>query len=461
MNRQIKFVLSDLHLGAGFAAEGNSLEDFHSDDVFHSLIERWIRESETKQADVELIFAGDVFEFLQVPALPAGELFDPTKDYPINLYIDSSQKGSEAKLQTIIAGHPTFFQALQSFLTPNSPRRTITFIKGNHDVNLHWPGVQHHIRKALAAEGEDRGACVRFAERRISRQGLYIEHGHQYTERVNRWPDFEEPHDLSAPDQLYLPPGSRFVCRFFNALERELFWLDGVKPLTALIWYLFALDTPLAIRALGILLKETPRLVWDALPIRPSLSTILEAQDHVNGVVSDEEYTQQLDHDLHKRSTFLTALESVLSLYDLSATAELMPQLSFQDHATVPRALRSQRAQQETLAKVAQAKFDQEDAHVVVFGHTHAPCTQEIAQGRTYLNCGTWTWRQDFDGENINTWRDLFKHPERYSQDRHCTYVRIDYGADGVPAAELREVEPRIERRRPAWKRLLRWLLRH
>jgi hypothetical protein len=87
-------------------------------------------------------------------------------------------------------------------------------------VNLHWVAVQGRIRETLAATGERR-TLLTFEERSVSREGIYIEHGNQYAEKVNRFDSFEEPHDPSDENQLVLVSGSRFVIDFFNSVERE------------------------------------------------------------------------------------------------------------------------------------------------------------------------------------------------------------------------------------------------
>ena len=59
MPGKFKIVMSDLHLSAGRVAEGNPLEDFGSDQEFAALLDELIAESESRGAEVELIFNGD------------------------------------------------------------------------------------------------------------------------------------------------------------------------------------------------------------------------------------------------------------------------------------------------------------------------------------------------------------------------------------------------------------------
>ena len=108
------------------------------------------------------------------------------------------------KMALIIDGHRGFFEALGGFLRVGPPKRYVTFVKGNHDLNLHWSGVQSMIRDALGANS-GRHTLVSFEERRIVREGIYVEHGNQYAEAVDRVKDMEEPHDHKDPLQLDLP----------------------------------------------------------------------------------------------------------------------------------------------------------------------------------------------------------------------------------------------------------------
>ena len=395
MAGKAKIVVSDLHLGAGFAQAGNALEDFTKDEDFARFLGGIKRESEAEGREFELIIAGDMLEFLQVPAADA---FDPRRRYPPQAYRPSSEDDSLRKLELIIAGHPTFFAALRDFLAPAHPRRAVTIVKGNHDVNLHWGAVQDRLREALGATGE-RAGLLTFEERCVSREGIYVEHGNQYAERFNRFVNFEEPHDPVHEGQLVLVPGSRFVIDFFNQVERERYWVDGVKPLTALIWYAFAFDFPFAVRALASFLRVAPLVLLSSLALgrapHPSEDpTGAEPQREIRGRV--------------------TARTPAMAL-----------------------ARREVARAHSALYRAAEARSREEGARVVVFGHTHRALSLPLRNGGLYLNAGTWVWVRDFSAEDEATWRELFAHPERFTEDRRLTYVRIDYDREGQPWGRL------------------------
>ena len=441
----IKIVLSDLHLGAGLPDAGNWLEDFDQDDLFAALLGRLAAESEATQQGMELVLAGDTFEFLQVPAM-APEDYSAERGYGADAYLASSAAASCLKMALIIAGHRIWFDALRRFVSEQRPVRSVTFIKGNHDVNLHWAEVQAAIRQALDSATGRRAACVRFLERRLLRDGVYIEHGNQYLERVNWFPDFTEPHDLDHPEELYLPAGSRFVCRFFNRLERRHYWLDGVKPLTAMIWYLFALDFPTAIRALANLVREAPSLVLGSLPVTWAVTNQVEALDDIQANIANPHELNALERQTERRGGFYARVSDALALYGVPrgmAQASADPE----DYTALPRACAEEEAQRSRLVQVARSKLLQDDVQVVIMGHTHEACHVDLGEGRSYLNCGTWTWLRSFAGEDYQAWRRLFRFPETFTTQRQLNYVRVDYAADGTPVPSLQLYERETTRR--------------
>lgn len=460
MAEKVKIIVSDLHLGAGQAEAGNRLEDFTSDAAFAGLVQSLIEESEAAQREMELIFAGDTFEFLQVPALDEGETFDPTVRYRPEQYAASDEVSSAAKMSLIVAGHVLFFAALRAFLHAEAPRRTVTFIKGNHDVNLHWAGVQEVIRHTVEASSGPRAECLSFVERRIAREGIYVEHGNQYAERINRFPDFEEPHDPQSPEQLYLPPGSGFVLGFLNAMEREHYWLDGVKPITALIWYILALDFRFGIRALGVLLKHLPALIWGSLPITWAITAYLEAHERLEQETADVERLEPLSHDAERLGDFFRRADLALALYGVPSRGEGAEVSSWPDYAALPRGAAEEAAQRETLRRVAEHKARQERARIIVFGHTHEATLDPVGEGAVYCNAGTWTWVRDFSSQDFAAWRLLFKNPEQFTQERRLTYVRIEYDAAGEPHAQLLEYHPLKPKHQGLWLGLMGRLLR-
>ena len=123
------------------------------------------------------------------------------------------------------------------------------------------------------------------------------------------------------------------------------------------------------------------------------------------------------------------------------------------------RAIAEEEMQRSALEDAAAQKVRQEGARVVVFGHTHHSCSQPLDDGAVYLNAGTWTWRRDFSGADLATWKRLIRDGEPFASDRQLTYVRIDYDDQDLPRARLAEIARPESYRPSALRRLSDWML--
>ncbi|MGD2205795.1 MAG: hypothetical protein PVH17_03355 [Anaerolineae bacterium] len=463
MGGKFKIIVSDLHLGAGYEAEGNRLDDFGSDQEFADLLDGIAAESDRDGAEVELIVNGDAFEMLQVPHV---DTFDPERAYEPGEYHSSSENDSARKMALIIDGHRLFFAALRRFIQVGSPRRSVTFIKGNHDINLHWDAVQDRIRQAVNARDE-RASLLTFEERRISREGIYVEHGNQYAEVVDRVDDMEEPHDHDKPGQLALPFGSWFVMDIFNEVERDRYWVDGVKPITALVLYALAYDFSFAARAIATMLRRLPGIIKEGLFEEPGPSESARRADLLRKLEDPEqveEMAASYSTDESFRTQFNADVVNMLAPPPQLPGADVHPAALASVPDPVKMAEQIQERVHSSLYEMAHLRALEEGASLVSFGHTHEPGGEELPNGATYVNSGTWTWRGDFTGAGKETWKDLFEHPERFTDDRELHYVRIDYDEDDRPVGRLLthqpgETPPPSPVDEPTlWDRLLGWL---
>lgn len=430
MPHKFKVVLSDLHLGAGHAAEGNSLEDFERDAEFASFLDEIAGESNAGGADAELILNGDIFDMPQVPFVGR---FEPRAIYPPELYLLASARHSARKMEIIVAGHPAFFDGLGRFIQTGPPRRTVTIVSGNHDLDLYWPAVQLRIRLAAGATGE-RAPLLDFAPWRIQREGLHVEHGNQYSDFLSRVPDMADPRDAERPGRLEGPIGSRFIADVFNDVERERYWIDGVKPITALLWYAMAYDFAFAARATAALIRAVPDLVLGGIlgvqSLRRALLGKLEKPE------SMQEMAERYASDEDFRAEFNGAVARVMTAQAQAMGDDLPVEISAD---TVAMGDQVRQGVRSALSRAARQRAEESGAAVVLFGHTHDAEIEALPDGGAYVNSGTWTWRADFTGQGKSTWRDLFDHPERFTDDRRLSYARVDYDGEGRPSASLKE----------------------
>jgi UDP-2,3-diacylglucosamine pyrophosphatase LpxH len=259
-------VLSDLHLAEGVRGETGRyarIENFFADQEFRNLLEH--ERTRTQQSSL-LVLNGDIFDFPRVPACPRTETdFAEWSHWLLALGVDRSPDelrrrvtaserkyglGTEDykaiwKLYRIAAGHPAFFGALGAWV--GSGRRLL-FVKGNHDLELHWPLVRLGLRRLVAAQP---GVGPRAAEERVAFLedaawigNLYLEHGHRYEQHT--WSDLVTL--PKKPEELALPIGTLANRYLINPIEEMTPFLDNIKPVQGVLW---ALVKRHPIKALG------------------------------------------------------------------------------------------------------------------------------------------------------------------------------------------------------------------
>jgi UDP-2,3-diacylglucosamine pyrophosphatase LpxH len=130
------------------------------------------------QADgpIELILNGDIFDFDSVMALPRDGRFRISW-LEHSRGLASEEAKSRFKIAVILKDHDIWRQAIRDFVLAG---HRVVFVIGNHDMELHWPGVQRDILDLLELQGDAR-ARVRFCEWfYVSNSDTLIEHGNQY-----------------------------------------------------------------------------------------------------------------------------------------------------------------------------------------------------------------------------------------------------------------------------------------
>jgi len=433
---KLKFVLSDLHLGAGFGKEaGNALEDFAADQHLVHLLQQISGESEQDKREVELIINGDFFEFLQVPAV---DNYDPAMLYPPEAYLDSSQEASIKRLNLIFEGHRELFKAFSDFMQADAPKRRITIIKGNHDVHLYWPKIKSQLRELLGASGP-RASLLLFAADFISREQIYVEHGHQRTEKINCYHDFHDPRLPDDPFQLYYPPGSNFTIGFLNQVERERWFVDSIKPVIALVWFAFGWDFDFAATMLASFIHHTAPPEANSIvathhyPAADGAQTLLKRLEDRD---ERRQMAQRYNNDAAFREEFHRQIEPYLNELNPSGLNSVQPEIQ-SDPVAMGRAVQSY--QQLTLQRAAAEIAGQENAKVVLFGHSHRPVYHELTASSIYINTGCWLGQQDLANSSPETWQALFQGAAKPDQFHplQLPYARIEYEADDCPIAQL------------------------
>jgi hypothetical protein len=169
---------------------------------------------------VELIINGDGFDFMMAAPYGAGGVMDAS------LALE--------KLRNITAAHRPFFQTLHAFV--RRPGRHITFMTGNHDVELCFAEVRAGIMEALGLSQEDEQ--VTFCPTRSYRPlpDVYLEHGNAYDfwnhDRSGFW-DASGRVRTAHPRTITLPMDTLYAqCAGHPVLARFMYLILFEPPLT-------------------------------------------------------------------------------------------------------------------------------------------------------------------------------------------------------------------------------------
>lgn len=239
-----KLVVSDFHLDKGrYFRDGtqNILEDFIYDREWSEFL-NYYRSGSFADADVELVLNGDILNLLQIDS------------YGVHTHL-ITEKSVIRAVERIVRGHPEFFEALKRFAA--TPGHTVTYIVGNHDVGMLWPGPRKVFMEAV-------GAHVGFHDVHYLVDGIYIEHGQQHETFARA--DMERPfitRGLPEP-VLNLPWGSLFVSVMLPKLKRDRPHVDKVKPFPAFLRWILLHDFFWAIKAAALMAK----FVFDTVLMR-------------------------------------------------------------------------------------------------------------------------------------------------------------------------------------------------
>ncbi len=217
---KLKLVVSDLHLAKGAVLPDGSvniLEDFFADRKFAEFLDHY-SSGHFFESEIELILLGDIFNLIQI-------------DYRGYYSPILTEEMSLEKLKFSIKGHPEFMTALRDFVS--KPNKSITYILGNHDVEMVWDKCKDHFSSEV-------GKNIQFKNFSYMVDGILYEHGQQY-EATNR---LDTKKMLLTKDLLQpiinLPWGSHFIINFIIPIKLERPAIDKVRPIRAFIrWSLF------------------------------------------------------------------------------------------------------------------------------------------------------------------------------------------------------------------------------
>lgn len=333
-SREVKVVLSDLHIGTGSRpGEVNPFEDFHEDERLAELI-RYYGGDSFLGVPVELILNGDILDLLKVPHRGVFST-DVTEDVALE------------KVRRCLRGHPRVFDALADFL--RRPGNRITYLVGNHDLDVAFPRVQRLIRARLGVS-EDSDALRFLTDEEYYRLpgGVVVTHGNQF-EEMNRT-EGGRPLTVRGDGQevVNFPWGSLFFMNVLAPAKVERPIIDLVHPLSSFILWGLVFD-----------LRFTLRILWKIVKffVKTRLRTI---------------YARELD--------LLKTLQILVEEFALYNNLER-------------RAFRILRSA--------------DDIKALIVGHSHKAGMHRFPRDKVYVNTGTWLQRVSLDLQSLGTSRRL------------------------------------------------------
>jgi len=436
--KSTKLVISDTHIGAGGGEQGNNLEDFISDADFVRWIQTLVKESNRDDIDMELIINGDWIEFLQIPAV---NKFEPYRLYETGDYTSYTEEEALQRLEIIHGWHPGVFLGLSDFLNQGPPRRTVTILFGNHDPEVVYSAVKSRLLQLMNATGED-ADLVSIGERRYFKDGVFAEHGNAFVEELNQFTDADNPIDPFDPSQVERPAGSHFVTNFFNQLEWELPWIDGVHPLTSLLYYTLAFQPSLALDILSAFLKIAPNFALSlARTPEPGEGGVISTKvlTDIDTPEKQEAIAERISTDPEFAIQFMQQMEDALIEQGaIPATPRDIAESPSEPLSPQERARDITERYWLMLEDAAERIATEKGAQVILFGHIHEPIEKKLPSGAMYLNTGTWIWKGDFAEATDESWQDLINNPEKYMHRRDLSYARIDLDKNGqITSARL------------------------
>jgi UDP-2,3-diacylglucosamine pyrophosphatase LpxH len=379
--QKIKLVISDLHL-----AESHSIFEGFGDlqqSALEGLLSAASSNGFTDNADdVELIINGDCFEFL---------FMEPHEKqgitYPVNAL---------SKLERVIDGHHLFFDALQRFISQTG--RHVTFIIGNHDVELAFKDVQERISEVICNEPGLKER-VNFCHSYFYRPSfdVHIEHGnqHDFWNRItDLWDKKGEPYTFN-PGNITLPLGTQYIQRAAYPINVQYPYFDHFEPAMNL--------TP----QIGLLCLLNPEIV--ATTVQQAMEMLSYPRKPFAGLALEKENNPVLFFELAMRE-FAAFQEDLVAqhsdfvepLGEASSIDAMLEFVAIREALSLPYvdAIKAifvptiYRMAESTALGIQNSIHNDRSVHYAIAGHTHRLRINSINDGsQIYLNTGTWTTR--------------------------------------------------------------------
>lgn len=412
-----------------------------------------------------LIIVGDFVDFvgMSIDPRPGDRLATELSPSEAQYGLGGAEDRVLLKLARAEERHPDVFDALRGFVASG---HAITFLQGNHDLELHWESVQEAFRDRVCATAEDREAArarVEFEPWFVHRDGfVYVEHGHQYDPFCSI-PFILAPLSPRDPKRVF-PSLSDALLRYIvrRTPGMKEYGHEDCGLMSYISWGLM-----LGFR--GAL--DLHRRFWECIDM---LRHVAEGYATPEGEAIKRQHEARLIERARRSGVALEKLERALALHvpsmvssprlvlasvmldRLLACAIAVPlvvlfavlhewvalfavafvwlllhfELASGRPSVDPAKLMGERARD--LVRLFPASF-------VVMGHTHVPDTRDL-DGATYVNLGSWAEGKPDDGDDA-PYRAARTHLVIHAQaDRHEAELRA--WKDGRPEPMRTLVRP-------------------
>jgi UDP-2,3-diacylglucosamine pyrophosphatase LpxH len=177
-------VLSDVHLGSDLVhcaqpdAPRRDTTDDDRDRQLAALFD-WYREHPHGGRPWRLVIAGDFVDFVGMSvSAPAPKMHTPLSADDLELGLGGAEDYTIHKLRCVARRHRSVFESLARFIEAGN---TLVVVRGNHDVDFHWPSVQDEFLRQLATHARIERGRVEFSPWfYYEKDRVFVEHGHQY-----------------------------------------------------------------------------------------------------------------------------------------------------------------------------------------------------------------------------------------------------------------------------------------
>lgn len=198
-------IVSDLHLGADLKRTGFAfLRGVATLDREFGRFLDWYGAHRESDRPWRLIVNGDMVDFINVTLVPlegdAHPGFDVTDDER-RFGLEGEETKVAWMMDRVIDRHRPLFEKLAAFLAAGND---LAIVRGNHDVEFHWPKVQDRFVQRLVALGAPAASIQFLPWFYYEKDTIFVEHGHQYDD----YSSFEyllSPVSPDAPSRVDLP----------------------------------------------------------------------------------------------------------------------------------------------------------------------------------------------------------------------------------------------------------------